>query len=237
MQITARRMVQALLHQRSSTACMLGTRSSANNSRRGSTPKVESASVIFLHRIALVLKQHHHHRDAQQHLRHRAEQATAHSRTSRGQDSGSDPRPSARPTARARRPAPETRANRACGRSAGRPVSSKEERLPVQCLAGLRAAHPDGRRRSRCVPRNVRRASTTPTAPTAASYQRNCERSAHHARRNEDAQRHRHQKQLADEKRQRRCREKHQERSAASTPPTQIATRGNMVAGSARRDR
>ena len=33
-------------------------------------------------------------------------------------------------------------------------------------------------------------------------------RPAHHARRNKNAQRHRHQKQLADEKRQRRCREK-----------------------------
>ncbi len=58
---------------RSSADCMLGSKSSAESKRRGSTPKRGKSQSIFLHRVALVFKQHHDHRNAQQHLRDRAE--------------------------------------------------------------------------------------------------------------------------------------------------------------------
>ena len=53
----------------STKVCNLGTRSDAESNRRGSPPRVENSQRVFLHRIALVFKQHHHHGDGQQHLR------------------------------------------------------------------------------------------------------------------------------------------------------------------------
>ena len=52
---------------------MLGTRSSADSKPARIDAQGGKRKRIFLHRIALVLKQHHHHGDAEQHLRQRAE--------------------------------------------------------------------------------------------------------------------------------------------------------------------
>ena len=59
--------------KRSSEDCMLGSKSSAESSRRGINSQSRESESIFLNRVALVLKQHHYHGDAQQHLRNGAE--------------------------------------------------------------------------------------------------------------------------------------------------------------------
>ena len=72
MQMTALRVGSGLI-SRSSTACHAGDQVFGGQKPSRIDAEGGERQRIFLHGVALVFKQHHHHGDAQQHLRQRAE--------------------------------------------------------------------------------------------------------------------------------------------------------------------
>ncbi len=168
----AARCIGRALRKRSSAACMFGHQILGEKQAARIHAQSRQSQRIFLHGVALVLKQHHHHGDAQQHLRHRTKQAA-------GIAKHLHPRMLQLSHAHQHRPQGERNGEHLEGqRSALVAVhvedcgAIEQNEQPDPCRAGWSAGHRAGRCRSRMCPRSVRLASVTPAAPTAASYQR-----------------------------------------------------------------
>ena len=206
-------------------------------------PQRRKRQRVFLHRIAFVFKQHHHHRDGQQHLRDRPQEASQ-------LPNQIEKRLPELARAHQRRP----QRQRKCERPERHGISAKSVTVKMERAIEQRRRQPQFQpqiawRRSRALaeyPAGHVRPQLARRQQNPGHRQRNViplemERFLHQPRRDEDANRHRHQQQRTQEKQQARKGPESirppSARSAAYTPPRPVARRENNCAGSARTGR
>ena len=175
------------------------------------TPRVHAQSRqsqgIFLHGVALVFKQHHHHGNAQQHLGHRAKQTAGVAKHFR---------PGILQLPHAHQHGPQRQRN-------GEHLEGQRSALVAVQVEDRRAIQQDrsqAQTQSNCGLHVGAEHAVHDVPPQREAGERHADRSdrgvvpaetigaAHQARRNENAQRHRDQEKLADKKRNRRLRKR-----------------------------